>query len=246
MNVPLLEEAETPAVLASDLVFAYRGRHGEAPFALAVADWQVERGGRTALFGPSGCGKSTLLYLVAGALRVDAGSLQVVGQRLDGASERARRAFRVREVGFVLQDFPLVGYLDVLDNVLYPFRLNASLVLDATHRERAGTLLEELGLARKARSRPHELSQGERQRVAIARALVTDPSLLLADEPTAGLDPQQSQRVLDLLFEYCETGRTLLLVTHDPALLERFDSRLPVAELRSAAPTSASAGGERR
>jgi ABC-type lipoprotein export system ATPase subunit len=224
-----------PAVVAAGVAFSYRKRRGGAPFALALDAWRVERGGKVALYGPSGCGKSTLLYLIAGALPIAAGALEVVGHSLERSSDAARRAFRIREVGFVLQSFPLVDYLDALDNVLYPFRLNASLTLDATQRERARRLLDELGLAGKSAARPHELSQGERQRVAIARALVTDPSLLLADEPTAGLDPEQSQRVLDLLFASCDGGRTLLLVSHDPAILERFEERLAVDALRAGA-----------
>jgi ABC-type lipoprotein export system ATPase subunit len=115
--------------------------------------------------------------------------------------------------------------------VLFPYRLNPALELDIAVRERARGLLAELGLGDRGSARPRELSQGERQRVAIARALVTDPPLLLADEPTAGLDAEQAHQVLDLLIAASASARTLLLVTHDRSLLERFDHRLAVAEL---------------
>jgi len=152
---------------------------------------------------------------------------------LTGLSEPERRAFRIRRVGFVFQDFPLVDYLDALENVLFPYRLHSHLRLDANARARGEQLLAELGLGAKKRRRPDSLSQGERQRVAIARALVTGPSLLLADEPTAGLDPDQTRNVLDLLEGLsAEHGATLVMVTHDRSLLERFDDTLDVGRFR--------------
>ncbi|XP_028517082.1 uncharacterized protein LOC114575771, partial [Exaiptasia diaphana] len=133
--------------------------------------------------------------------------------------------------------FPLVEYLDALDNVLLPFRLTRDLRLDQDARRRARDLLAELGLAGYEHRRPVELSQGERQRLAIARALVTEPSLLLADEPTAGLDPQRSQQILDLLEAVSSLRRlTLVLVSHEPAVLERFSRRLDVQELTTKSP----------
>jgi ABC-type lipoprotein export system ATPase subunit len=130
-------------------------------------------------------------------------------------------------VGFVLQDFPLVEYLDVTENVLLPFRISPALRLDAAARARAAALLDRLGLSGRARRRPAALSQGERQRVAIARALVTEPALLLADEPTAGLDPARAAEVVGWLQALrAERGLTLVLVSHDPAALARFGRRL--------------------
>ena len=185
-----------------------------------------------ALHGPSGCGKSTLLDLVAGSLAPSSGSLEVEGEDLAQLTEAQRRAHRIRTIGFVFQDFPLVEYLDAEENALLPYRIDPRLHIDDETRRRAQDLLESLGLGDKINRRPAELSQGERQRVAIARALVTQPRLLLADEPTAGLDPQQSANVLATLERLCdERGLTLLLVTHDPRLLSRFDDTLAVAEL---------------
>ena len=156
----------------------------------------------------------------------------VDGLDLVRMGEAARRAHRIRRLGFVFQDFPLVEHLDVLDNVMLPFRLNRALTLDGGVRKRGLSLLDRLGLVGKSRRRPSALSQGERQRVAIARALIAEPALLLADEPTAGLDPQRSLDVMRMLEGLsAERGLTLLLVTHDPALLERFDNTLDVSRL---------------
>lgn len=150
-------------------------------------------------------------------------------------TESQRRAHRIRHLGFVFQDFPLVEYLDARENVLLPFRLNPALELGPEDRERADRLLADLGLGGRRDRRPGKLSQGERQRVAIARALVTEPQLLLADEPTAGLDPAQGQSVLQLLERLCdERGLTLVLVSHDPAVLARFDDTQSVLEWSAA------------
>jgi len=156
----------------------------------------------------------------------------VAGRQLRGLSDADRRAHRIRSLGFVFQDYPLVGHLSALENVLFPFRLNPALRLDAPARSRATALLEDLGLGDKHHRRPRALSQGERQRVAIARALVTRPAIVLADEPTAGLDPSRSVAVLTLLEQLCEDrGVTLLLVSHDPSVLARFDQTLEVGSL---------------
>ncbi|MEM1206833.1 MAG: ATP-binding cassette domain-containing protein [Acidobacteriota bacterium] len=223
-----------PVIQAEGLRFTYpaerTGAGADAPFRLRLDDWTVARGERVALFGPSGCGKSTLLDLVAGVRVPEAGRLVVEGRDVASLGVVERRAHRIRHMGFVFQDFPLVDYLDVLDNVLLPYRLNLELDLDADARGRALELLERLGVGGKSRRAPERLSQGERQRVAIARALVTRPSLVLADEPTAGLDPDTALSVVELLEELSEErGLSLLLVTHDPVLRARFARSLDVA-----------------
>jgi ABC-type lipoprotein export system ATPase subunit len=193
-------------------------------FRLSLDAWAVERGARVGVVGPSGCGKSTLLGLVSGELVPDAGTVEVGGVRLDRLGDDARRAWRIRNVGLVFQDYPLVGHLDALENVLLPYRLHRALALDAGVRERAAALLGSLGLHDKLRRDPGRLSQGERQRVAIARALVTEPSLLLADEPTTGLDPGNADAVMDLLGSVVTArGATLVMVTHEQRLRSRFD-----------------------
>ncbi|MEM1177878.1 MAG: ABC transporter ATP-binding protein [Acidobacteriota bacterium] len=220
----------TPTLLAEGLRFAYRSaRHGGRPFRLSIDRWQVRPGEDVALYGPSGCGKSTLLALLAGVLTPEAGRVVVDGVELSSLGEDARRSLRIRRLGFVFQESPLVDYLDALENVLFPFRLNRALRLDDAARSRARDLLAELGLGDKERRRPAELSQGERQRVAIARALVTEPAVLLADEPTSGLDPESSERAVDLLQRLgSERGLTRLVVTHDPAVRRRFSASYDV------------------
>ena len=198
---------------------------GDAGFTLNVPDWSVAAGSRACVVGPSGSGKSTLLSLLSGERVAEAGAVVVGGDDLSGMSEAARRRWRLKTVGFVFQDFPLVPYLDALENALLPYRLGLS--PDAGARARARGLLTTLGLADKAGAAPGALSQGERQRVAVARALVTRPAVLLADEPTAGLDPARSDAVVDLLSRSCEErGTTLVLVTHDPRLQAGFGNTL--------------------
>jgi putative ABC transport system ATP-binding protein len=227
-----------PAILVSGLRFSYPSPHGaaSAAFHLELDDWRVESGARVALHGPSGCGKSTLLDLVAGVLRPSAGSIEVEGSDLTRLADDAVRSHRIRTLGFVFQDFPLVDYLDVLENVLFPYRLNRALRLDDEARRRARDLLAGLGLSGKEGRLPRELSVGERQRVAIARALVTGPRILLADEPTAGLDPEQSVAVMEQLETASrDRGLTLVMVTHDPEMLGRFDQTLAVEGLTRSA-----------
>jgi ABC-type lipoprotein export system ATPase subunit len=143
--------------------------------------------------------------------------------------DAARRDFRVRHVGLVFQEFELLEYLSVLDNVLLPYRINASLRLDSHVRDRAVSLAERLGLGDLLARLPEKLSQGERQRAAVCRALVAGAPLILADEPTGNLDPENASRVLDLLFAVAkERGATLLTVTHDRDLLPRFERVIDV------------------
>lgn len=225
------------AIRIADVMFRYPARSAEdAGFVLHCASLIVARGARLAIFGPSGSGKSTLLDLIAGALVPDHGAVEVLGANLARLSERERRAHRIARMGFVFQDFPLVEHLTVHDNVLLPFRLNHALRLDAAARSRASALLDELGLGGRSHRLPKMLSQGERQRVAIARALVTEPELLLADEPTAGLDTDRADAVMALVEDQCaRRGLTLLVVSHDPRTLSRFTWSIDVRTLATGA-----------
>jgi len=216
-------------------VISFRNVRFEYPrggFSLDVAALAVASGTRAAAIGPSGSGKTTLLNLISGIDRPGSGEVSTAGVRVDRLSPAARRSFRITTIGFVFQEFLLLEYLDVLDNILYPYRLHPELRLDASVRSRARQLASDLGLAGLLGRRPSELSQGERQRIAIARALVTAPKLILADEPTGNLDPSTKQRALDLLFEQCEArSTTLLMVTHDHSLLDQFAQIVDVEAL---------------
>jgi putative ABC transport system ATP-binding protein len=213
------------------LEFAY-ARGG---FRLRVPELRIDAGSKVAVIGASGSGKTTLLNLLSGIALPDAGRIEVDGFCPAEASEDARRAFRIAHIGFVFQDFELVEYLPVLDNILHPYRLNRAMRLDAAARERARALAAETGIADKLGRYPGELSQGERQRAAICRALLTQPKLILADEPTGNLDPASKGAVMRLLFAQAEAlGATLITVTHDHALLEGFDRVIDFAAFAEA------------
>lgn len=183
--------------------------------ALKDAEMVVERGEFVALMGPSGSGKSTLLHLVAAMDRPTAGELEVMGSKLNGLSDSAIAKWRNRHVGFVFQSFNLIPVLTALENVELPLKL--------THLKRgervqhAATALKLVGLGDRMGHYPRQLSGGQEQRVAIARAIVTDPDLLLCDEPTGNLDAKSAQEVLTLLGRLNkEYGKTIVMVTHDP------------------------------
>lgn len=209
-----------------DLVFRYPSSNEDA-FTLHVKSWELGSNEKAVLHGPSGCGKSTLLNLISGALAHQEGTLNVLGVSRRGSSEAQRRAHRISNIGFVFQDFPLIPYLSAVENVLLPYRINPILQLEEKSKLRAKELLNQLGLHGKEKRYPMALSQGERQRVAIARAMITNPKLLLADEPTAGLDPERSASVMTLLEKMVhENDCSLLVVTHDPMIRQRFDLQL--------------------
>ena len=177
------------------------------------ADLDVARGELVAVVGRSGSGKSTLLHLLAGLDRADAGSIEVDGARIDGASDRRLTAVRARSIGFVFQFFHLVPELTALENVMLPTRVRSSVNGAVARGEE---LVDRLGLRDVASSLPHELSGGEQQRFAIARALVNDPPVVLADEPIGNLDPVSGTTVLELLRAVADEGRAVAMVTHQP------------------------------
>lgn len=231
--------ARAASVHLEGVRYSYARAHaagGDAPFSLAVDDLRLAPGECVACIGPSGSGKTTLVHLIAGILAADAGRIEVGAERIDALDEAARRAFRAREIGLVFQEFELLDYLDARDNVLVPYRLMGAVPRAdwSAARARAEDLFRALGLAGKERRRPSELSQGERQRVAIARALVTEPAVILCDEPTGNLDPRTAATALDRLLGEARTrGAALLMVTHDHTLLERFDRTFDVRDLRA-------------
>jgi putative ABC transport system ATP-binding protein len=202
-----------------DLEFVYP----DSDFRLSIPDLSVTAGSTAAFIGPSGSGKTTLLNLIAGILLPGSGSVQTDGTIVTDLSDRDRRAFRVSHVGLVFQEFELLEYLTVLDNILLPYRINPALRLRPDVEQRAVSLAERVGIADKLGRLPRRLSQGERQRVAVCRAVLTDPPLLLTDEPTGNLDPLNREKVLDILFDYVhESSTTLVSVTHDQEILRRF------------------------
>jgi len=200
-----------------------RFRYSEGEFALHVPELNVEGGEKVAVIGPSGSGKTTLLNLIAGIRAPQSGRVMTQGTEVGTLDDGARRDFRIRHIGLVFQEFELLEYLSVLDNILLPYRINRSLDLSPEVRRRAAELAEEVGIVGHLGRFVTRLSQGERQRVSVCRALLAQPPLILADEPTGNLDPTNKGRVLDILFDYAEHhGATLVTVTHDHDLLPRF------------------------
>jgi putative ABC transport system ATP-binding protein len=223
-------------IQANELVYSYP----TGGFSLRLPELSIEHGETVAITGPSGSGKTTLLNIIAGILRPDHGSLVVDGTELTSIDDRAARNFRVSRIGLIFQEFELLEYLTVMDNILLPYRINRQLSLAPEVRARTTELTGRTGISDKLNRFPEQLSQGERQRVAVCRALVTQPTLLLADEPTGNLDPENKLAVRDLLLEMArEQNATLITVTHDHDLVAHFDRTLDFAELNHASKAAA-------
>ena len=189
---------------------------------------KVAEGEFVAVRGPSGSGKTTLLLTLGGMQRPSAGSVQLAGRDLYALSPAERARLRSSEIGFVFQMFHLVPYLDLLGNVLLACPGKPS----AEGRQRARGVMDELGLADRASHRPGELSAGERQRLAVARALLNRPKLILADEPTGNLDPENAAEVIRHLAEFHRAGGTVVLVTHGAAADAHADRTLRLEQGR--------------
>lgn len=176
-------------------------------------DLDIAQGETIAITGPSGCGKSTLLHLLGGLDRPSSGEIWMADKRIDKLGERALARVRRDSIGFMFQAFHLMEELTAVENVELPALLAGSSV--RTARKRAETLLEQVGLAERAKHLPSELSGGQRQRVAVARALINEPLIVLADEPTGNLDSEATVEVLRLFDNLHAAGQTLVIVTHD-------------------------------
>jgi putative ABC transport system ATP-binding protein len=200
---------------------SYRSGQGRL-LALDSVSLRIGEGEFVAVLGPSGCGKSTLLAVLGLLEKHDEGEYLLAGTRVADLGFSRSAAVRNEHIGLVFQAFNLVAGLDLLDNVLLPLRYSRT-VPKSEHRARAMAALERVGLADRVRDYPHQLSGGQQQRVAIARAVVTDPSLILADEPTGNLDSARADEVMDLLEQFHNDGSTIVMVTHDHSLAERAD-----------------------
>lgn len=211
-----------------DITFKYPDRG----FSLVLSQLQLKAGDNIALVGPSGSGKTTLLNLIAGVLSPDNGRIELDGEDLTALSSSQRRAHRMHNFGMIFQSFELLDYLTVGDNVLLQARLCQQVKVDNALINKAKSLIADLGLADKWSKNINALSQGERQRVAVCRALLLDPKVVLADEPTGNLDPENKQTVLDKLVAECKKQqRILLTVTHDHSLLPTFDRVIDISSL---------------
>ena len=203
----------------TDVVKSYR----EGNDALKGINMQIEDGEFCFLVGPSGSGKSTIIKLITGELKPTSGTVHVNGYSLERIRKREIPYLR-RTVGVVFQDFRLIDSKSVYDNVAFAMRAIGA--REREIRERVPYVLNLVGLDTKSRRHPGELSGGEQQRLAIARALVNNPSTIIADEPTGNLDPARSLEIMSLLMEINNLGTTMLVVTHEKDLVERFPKRV--------------------
>ena len=202
---------------------SFHGPEGEAQALDGIA-LSVSSGEFVAVRGPSGCGKTTLLLIAGGLLRPSEGEVMIDGQDPYGLDANQRSTLRAEKIGFVFQQFHLVPYLTVLDNVLTPVVPRPR--PDAMHR--AWELICHFGLERRARYVPSQLSTGECQRAALARALLNHPKIILADEPTGNLDEKNSEVVFGYLTEFAKNDGSVLVVTHDARAAEYADRMLPM------------------
>jgi putative ABC transport system ATP-binding protein len=222
--------AEPPVVEALGVTKVYR-LDGVEVRALDGVDLVVERGDSVAIMGPSGSGKSTLLGLLGGLDRPTSGTLRFDGRDVTGLSEDELAAVRNRVVGFVFQSFQLLPRTSAVTNVGLPLVYRG--LGRAERRRLAVDALESVGLGHRLQHRPSQLSGGEQQRVAIARALVTEPAMLLADEPTGNLDTRSGDELLELLARlHADRGVAVVVVTHDPEVAARFRRRVHLRDGR--------------
>ncbi|MEO0546168.1 MAG: ABC transporter ATP-binding protein [Pseudomonadota bacterium] len=236
--------ADDLAIAIEDMQFAWPGRDG---FTLGIEEFALRRGESAVLVGPSGGGKSTLLGLITGVLTPKSGAVRILQQDLSNLSGAKRDKFRADHMGIIFQQFNLLPYLSVMDNILLPLRFSQQRretagATDAERRETVHTLLSNLGidpedLAGRTAAR---LSVGQQQRIAAARAFLGEPQLIIADEPTSALDEGRQAEFLDQLFaQQKRTGAALLMVSHDSRVAERFDR---VVRLEDLAAKAAKAG----
>ncbi len=204
-----------PLIQVADLTRHYQ-MGGTVVRALDGVSLEIQPHTFTVVMGPSGSGKSSLLYLLGGLDRSTSGQISIGGERLDQMDENALALFRRRTMGFIFQSYNLITSMNALENVAFPMQFTGAPV--AERNKRASQLLEQVGLSDRCHHKPAELSGGQQQRVAVARALVNNPSLILADEPTGNLDTASGIAIMQLLSELHRSGRTVLVVTHDPRM----------------------------
>lgn len=219
------------AVAMQDVSFGYEAR---API-MQVKELQIEKGKRVFLHGSSGSGKTTLLGLIAGVLRPQQGSCEVLGKELTELSLSARDLHRGSEMGYIFQSFNLIPYLSVKENIELPCRVHSKRrkrITAPTLDEEVVRIARHLDLHDLLDRSVTRLSTGQQQRVAIARAMIGHPRLVIADEPTSSLDVDRQERFLELLLEICDEAKTtLIFVSHDRSLMSRFDERIALSDI---------------
>ncbi|MEO1406058.1 MAG: ABC transporter ATP-binding protein [Pseudomonadota bacterium] len=232
MATPMTQK---PCFSLDDVAFAFRDN---TPV-LDISQMSVAIGERVFVYGPSGSGKSTLLGLIAGVLTPSRGAIQVLGNDLTAMSAARRDRLRAEQLGVIFQQFNLVPYLDLVDNVLLPCRFSSARAervagTAAARAEKARDMLARLGLEQEMANGQvaSELSTGQQQRVAVARALIGSPSLVIADEPTSALDTEARSVFIDTLLKEASDA-SVVFVSHDMSLASHFDSQISIAEINN-------------
>lgn len=226
--------AATPSLIQARNLTRIWGKGSAATVGVDSVDLDIEAGELIAIVGPSGSGKSTLGALIAGIDAPTSGSLVIAGTRIDRMKRDELARWRGGHVGIVFQDFHLIPTLTARENVELALEMTPSPAPRRDRRRAASAALDSVGLGELARKLPAQMSGGEQQRVGIARALVTQPALIVADEPTGALDQSNGRRVFDLLVAQARRGTTVVLVTHDPALADAADRMVTMRDGRVA------------
>tara|TARA_B000000565_G_scaffold250578_1_gene223276 strand:+ start:622 stop:1311 length:690 start_codon:yes stop_codon:yes gene_type:complete len=217
-----------------NLILQIRDLHFQYPasdFKIEISDIKITQGSKIAISGKSGSGKTTLIHLISGILRPQSGEILFYDKSITDMNDKEIRKHRISNIGFIFQEFELLEYLNVMDNLILPYKINKSLVLDAEIKDKAKEIANRIGIGNKLDQHPKQLSGGERQRLAIARALITSPPLIIADEPTGNLDEKTSNIVMDEITDQVSyTNSTLIMISHNNELISSFDETIDIQE----------------
>lgn len=217
-----------------NLILQIRDLHFQYPasdFKIEISDIKITQGSKIAISGKSGSGKTTLIHLISGILKPQSGEILFYNKSITDMNDKEIRKHRISNIGFIFQEFELLEYLNVMDNLILPYKINKSLVLDAEIKDKAKEIANRIGIGNKLDQHPKQLSGGERQRLAIARALITSPPLIIADEPTGNLDEKTSNIVMDEITDQVSyTNSTLIMISHNNELISSFDETIDIQE----------------
>lgn len=220
-------ENENLILQISDLHFQYPA----SDFKIEVSDIKITQGSKIAISGKSGSGKTTLIHLISGILKPQSGEILFFDKSITDMNDKEIRKHRISNIGFIFQEFELLDYLNVMDNLILPYKINKSLSLDEEIKNKAKEIANRIGIGNKLDQHPKQLSGGERQRLAIARALITSPPLIIADEPTGNLDDKTSNIVMDEITDQVSyTNSTLIMISHNNELISSFDEIIDIQE----------------
>ena len=220
-------ENENLILQISDLHFQYPA----SDFKIEVSDIKITQGSKIAISGKSGSGKTTLIHLISGILKPQSGEILFFDKSITDMNDKEIRKHRISNIGFIFQEFELLDYLNVMDNLILPYKINKSLSLDEEIKNKAKEIANRIGIGNKLDQHPKQLSGGERQRLAIARALITSPPLIIADEPTGNLDNKTSNIVMDEITDQVSyTNSTLIMISHNNELISSFDEIIDIQE----------------